>query len=72
MASKPINIRKSTDERRSDESDRPALSESTMAALNEYLSEALAAAEGAQNSFSENWGLSQVRSIWLTLQGMMC
>lgn len=68
MASKPINIRKSTDERRSDESDRPALSESTMAALNEFLSESQAAAEGAQSPFSENWGLSQVRSTWLTLK----
>ncbi|BDA47781.1 EEF1A lysine methyltransferase 1 [Coccomyxa sp. Obi] len=63
MASKPINIRKSTDERRSEDNDRPVLSEGTMAALNEFLAESQATTNGAQNPFAENWGLSQ---FWYT------
>lgn len=43
-----------------DESDRPTLSQHTLAALNEFLSEAKAAEEEQQNPFVENWGLSQV------------
>lgn len=64
MASKPINIRKSTDERRSEDNDRPMLSEDTMTALNEFLAESQATTNGAQNPFTENWGLSQVHSCF--------
>lgn len=60
MSSRPINIRRSSDERRSEDSDLPELSQNTMAALNEFLSEQQAALNGQQNPFSENWGLSQV------------
>lgn len=63
MASKPINIRKSADERRSEDNDRPMLSEGTMAALHEFLAESQATSNGAQNPFAENWGLSQVHSF---------
>ena len=56
----PINIRRSTDSRSSiDESEKPALTQDTLRALNEFLSEAKAAADEQQNPFSENWGLSQ-------------
>ena len=48
-----------------DESDKPALSQDTLRALNEFLSEAKAAADEQQNPFSENWGLSQVASFVL-------
>lgn len=43
-----------------DETDKPALSQDTLRALNEFLSEAQAATDEKQNPFSENWGLSQV------------
>ena len=61
QASKPINIRKSIEDRRSEDSDRPMLSAGTMEALNEFLLETQAAANGTQNPFAENWGLSQAR-----------
>ena len=43
-----------------DDADKPALSQDTLRALNEFLSESQAAADEQQNPFSENWGLSQV------------
>ncbi|EIE18232.1 hypothetical protein COCSUDRAFT_60431 [Coccomyxa subellipsoidea C-169] len=67
QASKPINIRKSNEDRRSEDSDRPMLSAGTMEALNEFLLETQAAANGTQNPFAENWGLSQARTLfWYT------
>ena len=61
----PINIRRSTDDKRSKDGDSepPALSESALAALNEFLLEAQAAAQDNNNPFSENWGLSQVAGL---------
>ena len=50
-----------------DETDKPALSQDTLRALNEFLSEAQAASDEQQNPFSENWGLSQVSDVVLAL-----
>ncbi|CAK0783943.1 hypothetical protein CVIRNUC_007146 [Coccomyxa viridis] len=63
-STQPINIRRSIDEGHgADGSETPALSRDTLAALNEFLSEAQAAASEQSNPFSENWGLSQ---FWYT------
>ena len=65
-STQPINIRRSIDEGHgADDSDAPALSQDTLAALNEFLSEAQAAASEQSNPFSENWGLSQVGYLGL-------
>ena len=50
-----------------DDADKPALSQDTLRALNEFLSEAKAAADEQQHPFSENWGLSQVPCFVLSL-----
>lgn len=62
--SNPISIRRSMDGRHSQEDERPQLSQNTLDALNEFLSESQAASESQQKDpFAENWALSQVHQL---------